>query len=640
MTHAAAESMQRQRGGAIGAPPVQASTRRFPVCDAARIRRAVAPLLVVPLILLPGSTSAQVPDTARTPADTLQQPDSIPAVPQQDTTAQDTLPPEPPPPLPVMSAAIPTGFATGVWEWDRDALIAEPFLTVSDLLDRIPGVVPLRTGLYLHPEAASTWGSSAGGMEVELDGYTLWPLDDPTFDLSHIELGTLESVRIERRGAGLRIVLRTVEPFTGEPYTRIEAGIGEPVGVNVFRGVFLAPRFMFGPFSAGVERFETQGINAQEAADIFTGWVKWGVTSRNAGAQLEVRQQSFERGGSTPWPYDLGRRDLILRTRWAPSDGVTLEAYGGHSRVDFSAAEEGDPDVERDVVQAGTRGAVLQGPLRLEAGFRFNNERRLPVAQLHARSWLQLHPVIGFGGEVQHSRWRDDDVVTSYQLSSVLTPLHALSLFAQYDGGSTGAPAWEDLDRYILRSEHTQLRAGGALHWRGIDVGAAYLDVERDSLFGFGLPFDVPAVPLQGGHSRGWELYGRVPLFRDIISVDGGLTNWFELDTSIYTPAQSWRAALQAHWVPLESGNLEILARVQGRGRDGYFLPVSSSPESPDLDIAPASRLFDGWLVIRIVSVQAFLRWEDMAAQAFADAPGRIVRGSRIVYGVKWSFLN
>src|SRR5690606_41014721 len=128
-----------------------------------------------------------------------------PAVPQQDTTAQDTLPPEPPPPLPVMPAAIPTGFATGVWEWDRDALIAEPFLTVSDLLDRIPGVVPLRTGLYLHPEAASTWGSSAGATEAIGGAYTLWPLDDPTFDLSHRVAGRLESVRIERRGAGPRI---------------------------------------------------------------------------------------------------------------------------------------------------------------------------------------------------------------------------------------------------------------------------------------------------------------------------------------------------------------------------------------------------------------------------------------------------
>src|SRR5690606_40599737 len=110
------------------------------------------------------------------------------------------------------------------------------------------------------------------------------------------------------------------------------------------------------------------------------------------------------------------------------------------------------------------------------------------------------------------------------------------------------------------------LRDGGALAGRGLDVAAASLAGAPDSPLGFVLRFKRPAVPLKGGHSRGWELYGRVPLFRDIISVDGGLTNWFELDTSIYTPAQSWRAALQAHWVPLESGNLEILARVQGRG--------------------------------------------------------------------------
>ncbi|HEU5209490.1 MAG TPA: hypothetical protein VFU06_08770 [Longimicrobiales bacterium] len=598
--------------------------------------------------LVPASVAAQVPDTARTPADTLrapadtlrQAPDSLPGRQQQDTTAQDTLPPEPPPPLPVMPPVIPAGFATGVWEWDREALIREPFLSVTDLLDRIPGIVPLRTGLYMHPEAASAWGASAGGLEVELDGYTLWPLDDPTFDLSHIELGTLEAVRIERRGAGVRIVLRTVEPFSGEAYTRIEAGIGEPIGVNVFRGVFLAPKFMFGPFGAGVERFETEGINAQEPGDLFTGWVKWGVTGERAGAQLEVRQQSFERGGSSPWPTELDRRDLILRTRWAPADGIALEAYGGHSRASFTAAVDDAPDIERDVVQAGTRGSIMRGPLRLQAGFRFNNERRLPVAQLDARSWLQLHPVLGFGGEVQHSRWRDDDVATSYQLQGVLTPVRPLSLFAQYSGGSTGAPAWEDLDRYILQSEHTQLRAGGSLRWRGIDVGAAYLDVERDSLFGFGLPFDSAATPLAGGHLKGWELYGRLPLFRDIVSVDGGLTSWFDWDTSIYTPSQSWRAALQAHWVPLESGNLEILARVQARDRDGFFLPITASPDLPDLAVAPGSTLFDGWLVIRIVSVQAFLRYEDMSGHAFADAPGRVVSGPRIVYGVKWSFLN
>lgn len=606
-------------------------------------------LLLAFCVLLPATVRAQVPDTARTPADTLQAPadtlpqraDSLPRAPgQQDTAAQDTLPPEPPPPMPVLPEAIPSGFATGIWEWDRAALIAEPFLSVSDLIDRIPGIVPLRTGLFLHPEAASAWGASSGGLEVELDGYTLWPLDDPTFDLSHIELGTLESVRIERRGAGVRVVLRTVEPFSGEPYTRIEAGIGEPIGVNVFRGVFLTPKFMFGPFGAAVERFETQGINAREDADLFTGWLKWGVTRENAGAQIEYRQQSFERAGSSPWPIELDRRDVILRTRWAPAQGIALEAYGGHSRADFSAPEDEGPETDRDVVQAGTRGSLVRGPLSLQAGFRFNNERRMPVAQLDARSWLQFDTRFGVGGSVHHGRWSDGDAVTNYQVQGVFTPLPLLSLFAQYDGGSTGAPAWEDSDRYILESEHRQIRAGGAVRWRGFDVGAAYLDVERDSLFGFGMPFDSAAIPLAGGHLRGWELYGSVPVFRDIVSVNGDLTNWVEHDASIYTPTRSWRAAVEAHWVPLESGNLDILARIQARNRNAFYLPTLADAGGSTLNTAPGSTIFDGWLVIRIVSVTAFLRYEDVTGHNFADAPGRIVSGPRFVYGVKWHFLN
>src|SRR5690606_11317941 len=402
------------------------------------------------------------------------------------------------------------------------------------------------------------------------------------------------------------------------------------------------PQCMFGPLGAAVDRFGTQGMGAREDADLFPGWVKWGVTGEHAGAQVEFRQQSFGRGGASPWPAEMSRRDIILRTRWAPADGLALEAFGGHSRADFSVPDDPGSDVERDVVQAGTRAALVRGPLRIQAGFRFNNERRMPVAQLDARSWLQVHRSFGFGGEVQHGRWRDEDVVTNYQVQGVFTPLPAVSLFAQYNGGSTGAPAWEDLERYILRSEHTQLRAGGALNWRGIDVGAAYLDIERDSLFGFGMSFDVDsaAAPLAGGRLKGWELYGRVPLFRDIVSVDGGLTNWFDWQTSIYTPSQSWRAALQAHWIPLESGNLEILARVQARDRDAFFMPTRVSPGLPDLNVAPGSTLLDGWLVIRIVTVQAYLRYEDIAGQGFADAPGRLISGPRIVYGVKWSFLN
>src|SRR5690606_18614763 len=306
--------------------------------------------------------------------------------------------------------------------------------------------------------------------------------------------------------------------FSGEPYTRIEAGIGEPIGVNMFRGVFLAPKFAFGPFAVGVERFESEGIDASEDADLFTGWLKWGVIGARAGAQVEYRQQSFDRAGSSPWPTDNKRRDVVLRTRWAPTDGLALEAYGGYTSAEIDASEA--EAVDRDVIQAGTRAALYRGPLNLEAGFRFNNERRLPMTQVDARSWLQLGRFLGVGGEVEYAGWRDDDATTAWQVQGVLSPASLLSLFAQYGAGTRGAPAWESRERYILESEHTQLRAGAQLRWGLLDVGGAYLSVERDTLFGFGMPFDTAAAALPGGTLEGWELYGRVPLFRDIVAVD------------------------------------------------------------------------------------------------------------------------
>lgn len=583
----------------------------------------------------------QRPDTLRAPADSLpQRPDTL----QADTTARDTLPPPPPEPMPPMPDAVPSGFATGVWVWDRAALQSEPYLSVNDLLDRVPGVVTLRSGFHLQPEAASVWGATAGGIEVVLDGYTMWPLADPTFDLAQIELGTLESVRIERRAAGLRIVLRTTEPFSGEPYTRIEAGIGEPIGVNLFRGQFLAPHVFFGPLALAVERFESEGINGDETGDMFSGWLKWGLTRERWGAQIEYRQQSLQRELPSPFAEELDRRDVVLRGRWIATDGLTFEAYGGHSRTEITAADAEDEDepMERDVLQIGTRGSFLRGPLALEAGFRFNNERRMPVTEVEARSWLQLG-MLGIGGEVHHSSWRGGDATLAYLLHGTFTPIPAISLFAQYGGGEQGASAWGDTTRTILDTRHTLMRAGAQLRLLGADVGAAVLSVEReDSIFGFGLPFDdSAAVPLAGARLRGWELYGRAPLFRDIFYVDGALTNWFDWEQSFYTPTQSWRAALNAHVSPLESGNLDVFTRIEARNRGAVSLPTA------DLDgdiirrnTVPERTTFDWWLRIQILSVQAFLRYEDLTGEGAADFPDRGLPGPRILYGVKWYFFN
>ena len=73
---------------------------------------------------------------------------------------------------------------------------------------------------------------------------------------------------------------------------------------------------------------------------------------------------------------------------------------------------------------------------------------------------------------------------------------------------------------------------------------------------------------------------------------------------------------------------------------NGVFARRSDRTPNAPLNVAPGSTLLDGWLVIRIVTVQAYLRYEDITGQGFADAPCRGISGPRIVYGVKWSFLN
>lgn len=626
-------------------------------------RLAAVAACIAALCGVPGAAAGQDPqrpDTIRAPADTLVADtlpaDTLAAPAQPDSAAlaaaQDTLPPPPPEQLPAMSSPVPAGFATGVWAWDREALEREPYVTVADLLDRIPGINTVRSGLGLQPEAASVWGATAGSIEVVLDGYTMQPLEDPTFDLSRIELGMLEAVRVERRAAGLRLVLRTVEPSLGVPFSRIEAGIGEPISHNLFRGLFLTPHLMIGPLGAGIERLEVEGLDRSEPADMFTGWLKWGIVGRRGGVQAEYRQQTLDRDLSSPYASDFDRRDVVIRGRWQAADGLVFEGFGGRSSASIalpdtfpSGPETPDSllrpaDIERTNVQAGGR-VTYSGPVvSIELGARHNNEARLPEIELDARAWLQAGRWAGFGAELQRQGWRDTEATTSHLLHGVLTPVPLVTLFAQYGAGRRAAPLWGDTTRATVASEHDMLRFGGQLSWRGAYAGGALIRLDRDSLFGFRLPFEDTAVVIAGDERRGWELYGHLPFFNELIMLDGGVTRWNEGQLGVYSPVQSWRAALSTHLNPLESGNFDLLARVEVRSRDPVYLPTATSEEAPLFDFVPARNLVDALLVIRIVTVQAFLRWEDMTGERAQDIPFRGLSGPRILYGVKWSFRN
>ncbi|MGH7505822.1 MAG: hypothetical protein ACRELX_09230, partial [Longimicrobiales bacterium] len=282
-----------------------------------RTAALAGPIFVFASILaLAAPAGAQVRDTARVPADTLvAQPDSV--------AAADTIPP----PLLVPIGVTPTDrFTLGIWSWDADELIRSRHVSLTDLVATIPGVTPFRGGLFLQPEVVSNFGATAGGVRVEVDGYVLDPLIAPTLDLSRLEVAAFEGVHATRGLDGLRIRLHTAEPADARAYSRVEAATGEP-NANLFRGIFLAPRFLIGPLGLAIERIDTDGAGGTEPADAFAAWVKWGWTRENRGIQLEYRQTSIHREPESPWVADYERRDVVLRARNRFLPGLVGEVY-------------------------------------------------------------------------------------------------------------------------------------------------------------------------------------------------------------------------------------------------------------------------------------------------------------------------
>ncbi|HEX6558713.1 MAG TPA: hypothetical protein VF021_04605, partial [Longimicrobiales bacterium] len=84
-------------------------------------------------------------DTLKTPPDTTQPaPDTTPGT----QVFADTVRPIPQLARPYLGPA--NGFSDGIWTWDRAAILNEAPTTLSDLLERIPGVLILRSGLYVQ----------------------------------------------------------------------------------------------------------------------------------------------------------------------------------------------------------------------------------------------------------------------------------------------------------------------------------------------------------------------------------------------------------------------------------------------------------------------------------------------------------
>jgi hypothetical protein len=614
-------------------------------------RRRHWPVALLPLlVLLFLSAAATV---------AAQEPPPIPPV--RDTAAVDTLLLERPladtlPPqaralvrYPAMPMGPAAGFAAGEWVWDREMLLREAPTSLTDLLDRIPSVATFRAGVFAQPEAAAAFGGTASRIEIEVDGFVLDPLAAATFDLAQMPLAQVREVRIQRRLGLLRIRIITEYSVAPEPYTRVEAGIGQP-RANLFRGLVLAPHVLVGPLGLAIERLDTDGAGASEPSSLFSGWAKWSWTDGTRGVQLELLQSTLEREPNAPWRMHRTRRDLVLRARNSFAPGLVAELYAGRTAVSDSLFPPVGDTLslrlqELSAIQAGGRLVYDTDLATVQARLRYRDAGFLPRIEAGIEADGRVGPG-RLAAEVTHATWEGADATLYYALHGELgLPLGA-SLFAELTGGTRGARPYRLDDELPLVTERSGWRAGLSASLAGGRAAGsvAAFGLTQDMAYPFGLPFDVAGIPTTVEDARGVEAMGRVVLIPGWIALESSISEWFDAAGWAYTPTRSWRTALESHRIPLPTGNLEILGRLEAarRGSVLVYSAARATDDDPLLEVVPSAMRVNAFLHIRIIDVRMFLRYEDLMgnSQEVLDLPGRPLRGPRIFYGVKWNLWN
>ena len=306
-------------------------------------------VLAVAAILVAASSlkAQQPPDTLPVaPADTIATTGALLGEPAADTLA-DSLRVRL---LPEVDGRLPAGFATGIWVFEREQLLALRGNSLADLLAQVPGITRLRGGDYGAPETVTAYGLAGGGVRVFWDGFEQVSLEGSVVDLSRIGLGGVESVRVERKPGELRIELASLRDTEARPTSLIEVGTGD-YDTNFFRGTFVHPRAAGGSLGLALDRVDTNGRNGEDGTRT-GGWLRftrhWGddialsaeVRRMNSGAEI------------TGYPGKASRTDWIVRGRWRPASGLAVQAYTGRSILE-GLDRDGHIPVDRDRRQHG-----------------------------------------------------------------------------------------------------------------------------------------------------------------------------------------------------------------------------------------------------------------------------------------------
>jgi len=515
------------------------------------------------------------------------------------------------------------GWSWSTYEWDRQEILRSNAMTLLDLLsEAVPGFTTLRTTWFGGPHYAVEGALGPGFLSVSVDGRELTTLDAGQVDLTRIALiAEVTTLRREKRSA----------------YSRMAGGTGDP-GLSRLRLVFSNGVGNNFNLATSIDLLDTGGEHASSDFN-FWGRVEWLPGGGDAGLELQWVTESMERDVYSP--ADLNRTELFVRGRGNLGDHFQAEAFAGTSGL----SSEGESI--RKVANGGFRlsGDAENGWFR--TGFRLWDDPTYPIVDVDLDggyrflSWLSLTA----GGRL--GSW--NDFSASEGRLGVAATVRRLGLTLTADGATgTRGVSYPTLERadsvsFDLAAGALALRLGPfTLSGRG-----AYQKLSRQ--LPFGAVFDreqQPGGSVELGLAEGGLVGPIIPLGLVLNDVEPIVlrgfyrySNVLDGDEPLYVPESVARAEIFWHDSFFEE-ELEISAAFGLNYRDSMLTsPGPGSAGSSSVRV-PSYTFIDWNLMIRILAVRVYWRFENLTAVEGQDLPGLPFPVRRSVFGVKWEFLN
>ncbi|MEP7088398.1 MAG: TonB-dependent receptor [Gemmatimonadota bacterium] len=553
---------------------------------------------------------------------------------------------------PIAHAELPLVLGVGdQYTWSRTEMFATGALTLTQLLDYIPGLTSFTSGTLASPQYGA-YAGNPGRVRIFLDGMELDNLDPRSggaLDLAELQLWSLEQVTVERGADELRVYCRSWTVDRTTTSTRIDVLDGDQ-RTHLYRA-FFGKRYQHGEvLQVGGQQYGTSSdasVGGGNDLSLFArlGWAnkRWSFDGylMHAERTRDLRDQDQKNTlleDSIP-RQDRLRADMYLRAGFGnPDSGVWAQAMLAHTNftehspfTPVGSIAVDSADTTRTSTQYIVTGGLTRWGMRLSGIERYHKLQTGGMSATALRASFE-HRLLALS---LYAERRGGDSSSTEEATARLTPISFFAVsgtVARRHGGTS----INDADELSARLE------------AGVRYKKAWLSAglwRRDATVVPGLiAYDSAYVSQPTVVATGPFVSVRGKVFHDI-----GLNIWAVRWNSagFYRPQLQSREELyiDTQWLQrFPSKHFRLIASIAHEYRQDVLFPSADGLESlqdPMRRVAIFSHAIVGRIEFHILDAAIFINsYSGVTPTRVEKVPGFTQPPQRILFGVRWSFWN